>query len=403
MLFSIANHCTNSPEGQLVKCTNLRYGNILGDVVEFDAHHVCRLNLCETRMRGSLKSIQFLRFVAASLVVFDHSALSIEQHIGALPVGISYVAGFGGIGVHIFFVISGFIMVYTSFSKEGRAFDAPKFLLRRFIRIFPIYWIYACLYLFIHQSILNGYALSVKDTIYSLLLLPGYSPLIIGPGWTLSYELYFYLCFGIFMMLGLSLGLTAMSLFFLVSIAGGLALANSGEFFHLATSTLLLEFLAGAWIAYFFVSGTRLGKFSADILLYSAVAVFLVSLGYGYHRLPSMLSWGIPSALLITGSVFRERAAGVTRPVRRLSFLGDSSYSLYLLHLLVIDLLITAIIPFYRISISTNVALCLTLIPVCVVVAHLLFLLVERRLVESLQFRTRNLLTPAAKEIARQA
>ena len=92
------------------------------DVAEFDAHHVCRLNQCETRMRDSLKSIQFLRFVAASLVVFDHSALSIEQHIGALPVGISYVAGFGGIGVHIFFVISGFIMVYTSFSEGRKGF-----------------------------------------------------------------------------------------------------------------------------------------------------------------------------------------------------------------------------------------------------------------------------------------
>ncbi len=375
----------------------------LGDVAEFDAHHVCRLNQCETRMRDSLKSIQFLRFVAASLVVFDHSALSIEQHIGALPTGISYVAGFGGIGVHIFFVISGFIMVYTSFSKEGRTFEAPKFLLRRFIRIFPIYWIYACLYLSIHQSILNGYALSIKDTVYSLLLLPGYSPLIIGPGWTLSYELYFYLCFGLFMMLGLSLGVTAMSLFFVVSIAVGLVLSNSSELFHLATSTLLLEFLAGAWIAYFFVSGARLSKISADMMLYAAIAAFLASLGYGYHRLPSMLSWGVPSALLITGSVFRERVGGVTRAVQRLSFLGDSSYSLYLLHLLVIDLVIAAIAPIYHASMSTNVAFCVTLIPVCVIIAHLLFFLVERRLVQSLQFRTSKFLTPPAKEMPRQA
>jgi len=370
------------------------------DVAELDAHHVCRLNQCETRMRDSLKSIQFLRFVAASLVVFDHSALSIEQHVGALPASLSYVAGFGGIGVHIFFVISGFIMVYTSFSKERRVFDAPKFLLRRFIRIFPIYWIYACLYLFVHQTILNGYVLSVRDTIYSLLLLPGYSPLIIGPAWTLSFELYFYLCFGIFMILGLLLGLTAMSLFFVISIIGGLALSNGGEFLHLATNTLLLEFIAGAWIAYFFVSGTRLSKTSSDILLFCAVVAFLGSLGYGYHRLPSMLSWGIPSTLLITGSVFRERAGGLMRPVQKTSFLGDSSYSLYLLHLLIIDLLITAVLPVYHVSTSANVALCLTLIPACVIVAHLLYLFVECRLVESLQFRTRNLFTAKLKKLA---
>jgi exopolysaccharide production protein ExoZ len=342
-------------------------------------------------MRDSLKSIQFLRFVAASLVVFDHSALGVEQHVGALPASISYVAGFGGIGVHIFFVISGFIMVYTSFRKGERSFDSVKFLLRRFIRIFPIFWLYAIFYLFVHQTILNGYILSVSDTIYSLLLLPGYSPLIIGPAWTLSYEVYFYLCFGIFMMLGLSLGLLAISLFFIISIIGGLALSNGGEFVHLVTNTLLLEFLAGAWIAYFFVSGIRLGKISADILVFSAVIVFLASLGYGYHRLPSMLCWGIPSALLIAGSVFRERAGGLTRPVQKLSFLGDSSYSLYLLHILIIDLLLTAILPIYHVSISANVALCLTLVPVCVILAHVSFTLIERRLVEALQFRTRKL------------
>jgi exopolysaccharide production protein ExoZ len=111
-----------------------------------------------------------------------------------------------------------------------------------------------------------------------------------------------------------------------------------------------------------------------------------------------MLSWGIPSALLITGSVFRERAGGVPRPVQGLSFLGDSSYSLYLLHLLVIDLLITAVLPIYRVSMTANVALCLTLIPVCVIVAHLSFQLIESRLVATLRFSTRNLLMLKAKK-----
>jgi exopolysaccharide production protein ExoZ len=395
VLFSMLTAAPARLRGNWSNAQICAMGDTLG---RWPSADLCRLNLCETRMRDSIKSIQFLRFIAASLVVFDHSALSIEQHLGSLPASIGYVAGFGGIGVHIFFVISGFIMVYTSFSKEGRPYDAQRFFLRRFIRIFPIYWIYAFLYLVVHQAILNGYLLSVRDTIYSLLLLPGYSPLIIGPGWTLSYELYFYLCFGIFMMLGLLLGLTAMSLFFLLSITGGFALSNGGEFFHLATSTLLLEFLAGAWIAYFFVSGIRLSKISADILLLSAVAAFLASLGYGYHRLPSMLSWGIPSALLITGSVFRERTTGVARPVQRFSFLGDSSYSLYLLHLLVIDLLITAALPLYRVSMAANVAFCLSLIPVCIIVAHLSFRFIESRLVGALRFNTQNLLILKAKK-----
>lgn len=351
-------------------------------------------------MRNSLRSIQFLRFIAASLVVFDHSALTIEQRVGELPTGVGYTAGFGGVGVHIFFVISGFIMIYTSFSKDGRNFDAPKFLLRRFIRIFPIYWIYAFIYLLVHQSILNVYDLSLKDALYSLLLLPGYSPLIIGPGWTLSFELYFYLCFAIFMTLGLLIGLCAMTLFFLVSIASGIAFHSGGEFLHLATNTLLLEFLAGACIAYFFVSGAHLGKITVDILLFFALAAFLGSFAYGYNRLPSILSWGVPSALLIVGSVFGERASDLPRTVQRLSFLGDSSYSLYLLHLLIIDLLVTALIRISPITGFASTALCIALVVPPIIIAHASYRLIEGKLVQWLQFSTRNLFMLKAKKSA---
>jgi exopolysaccharide production protein ExoZ len=136
----------------------------------------------------TFKSIQFLRFIAAFLVALSHAEYISRNHWPRMPMG-SYLFGFGACGVHIFFVISGFVMVYATFARSRAGIPASKFVWRRFVRIFPIYWIYAAVYL------AAGHQISLRDTIGSLLLLPGYSSLIIGQGWTLSFELYFYICF----------------------------------------------------------------------------------------------------------------------------------------------------------------------------------------------------------------
>ena len=153
-------------------------------------------------MQESVRSIQFLRFIAASLVVLSHSVLAADHYFaGSIPPSTIYLTNFGASGVHIFFVISGFVMVYTSFRKNSE-FSSEVFLTRRFIRIFPIFWIYAAMYMLAHQTVLQTYDLSVQDIFKSLLLLPGHSSSIIGPGWTLSFEVYFYICFAIFMSSG---------------------------------------------------------------------------------------------------------------------------------------------------------------------------------------------------------
>ena len=83
------------------------------------------------------------------------------------------------------------------------------------------------------------------------------------------------------MTFGLIRGLPTMTLFFLASIAIGLVLQPHGASLRLATDTLLLEFLAGAWIAYFFVSGVHLSPFLSNVLMFIAGVVFLCGLGFG--------------------------------------------------------------------------------------------------------------------------
>jgi exopolysaccharide production protein ExoZ len=312
-----------------------------------------------------------------------------------------YFADFGACGVHIFFVISGFIMVYTSFAKQTRNFDSTNFLLRRFVRIYPTYWIIAAFYLLSHQLLLPYYGLSAGTVAGSLLLLPGYSSLIIGPGWTLSYEVYFYLCFGVFMCLGLLRGLLGLSLYFLLFILLGVGFHFSSAALHVVTDSLLVEFLFGAWIAYSFISDVRLSDNVSIGLLILAVVVFVAGVVVGYHSLPTVVTWGIPSALLIAGSVSMERNGSLPRIIQRCSFLGDSSYSLYLVHILIIDLLLSLVIRLLAQPHVNYFIACLVLTTFCIGAAHVFYEFIERGLVRSLQSAVRNVSKAKMREQAR--
>uniref|UniRef100_Q07SM1 Acyltransferase 3 n=1 Tax=Rhodopseudomonas palustris (strain BisA53) TaxID=316055 RepID=Q07SM1_RHOP5 len=249
-----------------------------------------------------------------------------------------HVAETGAAGVHIFFVISGFIMVYSSFPHEASRFRALDFANKRAVRIFPVYILYCFLYLAIYAVVLNGKNLSIVPTLLSLCLWPGYSGLIIGPGWTLSFEVYFYIAFFIFMKLGLRGGLVGLSLFFVASIFAGHFLDRGNPVIHVMTNSLLIEFLIGAWIGYGFIAGIQISRPVLFIILAGAFVGFFSGVPFNSKSFPTVLFWGAPSILLVASLVFIERHGPLPKIVSRLSKLGASSYSLYLLHILLIDL-----------------------------------------------------------------
>jgi exopolysaccharide production protein ExoZ len=345
-------------------------------------------------MRDNIASIQFLRFVAAVLVVLVHTAHAVNRYLsGSISSAFAYIADFGGVGVHIFFVISGFIMVYTSFHFKNDPFSAKAFFVRRIIRIYPIYFIYAFAYLLFYHFFAAGKNLSIGQLFGSFFLLPGYSYYIIGPGWTLAYEVYFYLCFGIAMGLGLWRGLSALTLFFLAAILLGALFLPQHPVIHVLTNSLLIEFLLGAWIGYAAVTSWRVDCWLANVALALGISGFLAGIIFGLARLPFALTWGIPSALLVAGVVFREKSGRVPSLIKKLSFLGDSSYSLYLLHILLIDAII--FLAFYLDNaLGVHVRLlgtfvmftvCLSIVVFCVAASFICYEQIERKLISYLQ------------------
>ena len=87
---------------------------------------------------GELASIQFLRFLASTLVVLFHSEVQLYRLSGGAR---DNHVPFASFGTDLFFVISGFIMVYITYNKRTGFSD---FMRRRIVRIVPLYWLYMC-------------------------------------------------------------------------------------------------------------------------------------------------------------------------------------------------------------------------------------------------------------------
>ena len=198
------------------------------DIVECSPHS-CGRELTSTTT--PLISIQVLRAVAALAIVFAH--LWPTFVFLGLPTA---VANFllGAAGVDLFFVISGFIMVYTSkplFSQPG----APLyFFVRRIVRIVPLYWAATTVVLIFYLKTsfdLSERNLTWMNVIASYLFLPlphlnGQTEPILGVGWTLNYEMFFYVVFAFATLLSQRWAVLAVTAFFIavLTLPGALAI-----------------------------------------------------------------------------------------------------------------------------------------------------------------------------------
>lgn len=335
-----------------------------------------------SELPGTILSIQVLRFIAALSVVIFHAHLLLSRKLpGHMPNRVDHAFAVGASGVHIFFVISGFVMVYTSCRSR---LTPGGFLKRRLIRIYPIYWLVGTLYLVAHLLLERPYDLSLTEVAGAALLLPGYSPLVIGPGWTLSYEMYFYLCFTAALFAGVRAGLFFLTAFYALAVVAGMWLHPTTPWGNLATNSLLIEFLAGGWLAMSFLRGCMVSRTVGAALIAGAACLFVSGFWLPYEAIPSVVSWGIPAFMLVSGSLAFE--ADLKKGLgRRVAKLGDSSYLLYLSLVLVLDLLIATPIGALNVSESTAIWLSFPLSAACVVIAGVGYELVEQPILGALK------------------
>ncbi|WP_338231061.1 acyltransferase, partial [Escherichia coli] len=159
-------------------------------------------------IKNELKSIQILRGLAALMVVLYHFRTVLNYDNVRMG---DYLFGKGFIGVDLFFVISGFIMAYTTNLTHDAIADVKSFAIKRVSRIYPVLFtsfIIASLSFMNFERVLSQ---SFFETLSSLALIPTTSSLppffidthsILGVRWTLNYEVYFYSIFAISLFFG---------------------------------------------------------------------------------------------------------------------------------------------------------------------------------------------------------
>lgn len=262
-----------------------------------------------------------------------------------------------------------------------------EFLRKRFSRIYPSYWLVALIGILL--AILTGRMLPDQLTIWigSVLLLPKGASAIIDVGWTLAYEVYFYIVFTVLVALRVSLQQRVIWLcvIFLVSTTIGVFWnPPSGIAFglpKLMTSGLLLEFATGAVIGLFAIYSSPVPTWQGAVMVLAAILGFAISVAVDYHAYPAIVHWGAPSTLLVAGLVILERNGWGLKLFRKLSPLGDSSYALYLIHTILIPVLVYSLPTYSNLRYLTFLAFVALLYLVNLAVAHLYYLKIETLLI----------------------
>jgi peptidoglycan/LPS O-acetylase OafA/YrhL len=295
-------------------------------------------------------SIQVLRGLAAVLVIHSH-AIGHQMKLNngeAWQRQFFHLSSFGAVGVDIFFVISGFIITLVA-RKFVRAHGCQDFFAKRLLRILPIYWALTLIEL-IHAFVRHPERSPLTTTIKSIILLPIFDQdnfifPIISLGWTLSFELYFYLVVAVFLLFKRKNFMVQLIAFMGSLVCIGLFVSEiSNPMFRFMTNPIIIEFLLGCLIGILYLSGSRLKPNVSYGLLGLATFIFLGTIIFGNgdtsraetilidNKAPiRLLLWGLPSAALVAGLLFLELNQRLQFN-KQLILLGDASYSIYLTH-----------------------------------------------------------------------
>jgi peptidoglycan/LPS O-acetylase OafA/YrhL len=294
-----------------------------------------------------LNSIQSLRAIAALMVVFFHSWLPIKYFNGFQIPSLESPMYWLGSGVDLFFVISGFIFFKTTHTSQ---FNLTEFIKNRFWRIYPNYWLITTLVVVIHFLVpstnLGNNPYTFESILKSYLIFPQKIFPILILGWTLEHEMVFYFLFAVsnaikkqkwliptLILLGL----------FEPLILWAFSSSTSGVWTYRFLSLYQWEFAAGAIIAS--TSQIKIQSMGWKIPLpISLILLCSAEFFASHNHLPYLSlylkSLGVTlsySLLLISFLNLEEFFSKETKINKTLFKIGEASYSLYLIHWIVLS------------------------------------------------------------------
>ncbi len=366
-----------------------------------------RRALHRSRRRGALmkiRSLQGARGVATLLVVAAHMSApyGIEQRYLKGPRLTSWMHLVSLVSIDVFFVISGAVITITTwhrFSTEGACRD---FIYRRVTRIYPPYWIATAVVLVIYlvrPHLVNSHSAYPPQIASSFLILPQRGDPLVGVGWTLVYELYFYAIFAIALLFARRWLPWIIGAWVACTVIIHLTVTSfANPYVYVLSNVSNVEFVLGAIVGYLAVTRRLVAP---RIALASGVATVTGTLAYlyatGAQSLPSpwlrLVSIGLTLSVVIY-ALFVLELEGRLRVPDTVVRLGDASYSIYLWHVPVMTaagLVLVHVLPH---AIVVHILAVIAVFAVAVLFGLWLYAAVERPMLRA--FQTRKLIAAVA-------
>lgn len=275
--------------------------------------------------------------------------------MGSSQTSYQYLQNFGAIGVDIFFIISGFIMVFVTTNVDSFS-KVISFFKKRIIRLYALYIPITLLFIFYKKPdvliiLKNIFLLPIFDS-GTQFIMPS-----VNIAWTLSFELFFYILFTIALFINRKKHSIIVMLILLLLVLTGLFIKTNEVHFVFFTNSIFLEFVFGILLGILYLKKIKIPNAITLLMLISALVSFGLLIYNGYDAISEanftidgsaslwrVYLWGIPSFLLVgsilylfpsPNSITSESKIGTSIFRKLMMLIGDASYSIYLTHTLI--------------------------------------------------------------------
>ena len=355
-------------------------------------------------------SLQYIRGIASLLVVLFHFRFLLNEHYSQKDLG-DLLFGNGLSGVDIFFILSGFIIVYSTRKKEVN--DTFSFSIRRIFRIYPLLITCCCMYYIINTQFLTYATVeNFRTLLISIIPLninwnegaPFFAYNLLYPAWTITYEIGFYVFFGVSMSISHKYRTIICSVFIIMVVSFTQYYVNgnisfSGDvsaglftdnwllgYTNVITSPMMYEFVIGMFLSEIFTNINEsksikriLSKYSLQILWIScgiSIILFIIQRPYGH----GVNGFGTMAMILIASSLVYEYC-NITPKIKIFNFLGEISYSLYLIHAVILALFFYYKADLAEIGITGGFSVFFSLVIISITASYPIYILIEKPMI----------------------
>ncbi len=285
--------------------------------------------------------VQTLRAVAVLFVIISHAMHELYAFASESAVPFDEKLFPGDFGVDLFFVISGFIMIYVSRDSFGKPGAAGEFVLRRLIRIVPLYWLMTSVMIAIVVLLPSAVDTATDDPLHwlsSYFFIPfarasdGMLRPVLGLGWSLNYEIFFYALFAVGLFFSRPIAVAWVIGAMAATWIAAHGLQSPPAWIKFLGMSVIFEFAAGMLLGLAYIHRQRLPFWFSVCGLVAGIALLAVAPAFSDHvEEHRHIYYGIPAVLIVSFAVLgaSEWRVPLLTPLVEI---GEASYATYLTH-----------------------------------------------------------------------